>query len=96
MKNSPEIRLLNLASSIALYNDKGWLWGGHNSDEILHQQVAFKNSLDEILSEIDRANLSIEVLKIVEDVNFITDDMGRFHTSLRQLISEEKFYKSKA
>lgn len=96
MKGSPEIRLLNLASSIALYNDKGWLWGRHSSEEVLERQVEFKNSLEAIMSEIDSTTISNEVLKIVEDENFVTDDTGHFHTALNQLINEEEFYDSKA
>ena len=85
---SPHAQLVETLHGIAMYNDKGYQWMGHNAAQIAAQQSLAQAQIERLINEIGESAFSADLLADLRTGRAVRDEMGlvasRVESCLRQ------------
>lgn len=81
---NPQKELIKVLESAAMYNDKGFMWSGHNEAKSAKLRSEFQAQLNELAARIGPDALGAELSKAIESGNAAHDASGTFVTIAKQ------------
>ncbi len=69
-------KLVELLHSIAMYNDKGFIWVRHSEDQSNAMREKWRDEIDVLISQIGERNFSAKLLSELRKPNVVRDDSG--------------------
>jgi len=88
--NKLENDLIGLLHSIAMYNDKGYIWQNDSHEESEKMRAAWRDELDNLIVGIGENYFPAELLQELRKPDVVRDWSGKYAEEVTAWFSESK------
>ncbi len=82
----PSHALAEALHGVAMYNDKGHAWLGHDAEQIAAMQRGFQAQLSELAARVEEARLGLALSEAIGNGAAARDDSGRYAELCEQVL----------
>ncbi len=81
-------KLIELLHSIAMYNDKGYIWYRHSHEESEKMRAKWRCEIDDLIARIGENNFPANLLAELHQPDILQDDSGSYAEEVSAWFSE--------